>query len=63
VFFHSPSAKGERNGRYFTDFTIESFTEFIKDFTQLQLEEYWITGDVRLGRGDEKWLNVIMQKK
>ena len=55
--------EGERNGRYFTDFTIESFREFIKDFTELQLEEYWITGDVRPGRGDEKWLNVIMQKK
>lgn len=55
--------EGERNGRYFIDFTIESFTEFIKEFTQLQLEEYWITGDVRPGRGDEKWLNVIMLKK
>lgn len=42
---------------------VKSKKEFIKDFTELQLEEYWITGDVRPGRGDEKWLNVIMQKK
>ena len=54
--------EGERNGRYFTDFTIEMFTEFIQDVDNLKLEEYWITGDVRPGRGEEKWLNLILQK-
>ena len=24
--------------------------------------EYWITGDVRQGRGEERWLNIILQK-
>ena len=23
----------------------------------------WITGDVRPGRGEEKWLNLLLQKK
>lgn len=54
--------EGERNGRYFTDFTIEMFMEFIQDIDNLNLEEYWITGDVRPGRGEEKWLNLILQK-
>ena len=54
--------EGERNGRYFTDFTIETFIEFIQDIEYLKLEEYWITGDVRPGRGEEKWLNLILQK-
>ena len=54
--------EGERNGRYFTDFTINSFREFAKDIKQLKLEEYWITDDVRPGRGNEKWLNLILQK-
>lgn len=54
--------EGERNGRYFTDFTIEIFAEFIQDIDNLKLEEYWITGDVRPGRGEEKWLNLILQK-
>lgn len=54
--------EGERNGRYFTDFTIETFTEFIQDIEDLKLDEYWITGDVRPGRGEEKWLNIILQK-
>ena len=54
--------EGERNGRYFTDFTIETFKEFIQDIRDLKLDEYWITGDVRPGRGEEKWLNIILQK-
>lgn len=54
--------EGERNGRYFTDFTIETFTDFIHDIKYLKLKEYWITGDVRQGRSEEKWLNLILQK-
>lgn len=54
--------EGERNGRYFTDFTIDSFTDFMQDVKHLKLIECWITGDVRLGRGEEKWLNLILQK-
>lgn len=54
--------EGQRNGRYFTDFTIEMFTEFIQGIDNLKLEECWITGDVRHGRGEEKWLNLILQK-
>ena len=29
----------------------------------LKIEEHWITGDVRPGRGEEKWLNLLLQKK
>ncbi len=54
--------EGERNGRYFTDFTLESFKDYMQDMGTLQIEEYWVTGDVRCGRGDEKWLNLILRK-
>lgn len=54
--------EGERNGRYFTDFTEESFTEYISDLNNMLIEKSWITGDVRPGRGDEKWLNLILRK-
>ena len=54
--------EGERNGRYFVDFTQETFGEFIREVPELQIEEYWITGDVRPGRGEEKWLNLILRK-
>lgn len=54
--------EGERNGRYFTDFTLETFGEYMQEVPELQMEEYWITGDVRPGRGEEKWLNLILRK-
>lgn len=54
--------EGERNGRYFTDFTDKSFKEFIENVADVEIVEYWITGDVRQGRGEEKWLNIILQK-
>ena len=55
--------EGERNGRYFTDFTEETFTEFIKGMTGVTAEKMWITDDVRPGRGEEKWLNMILRKQ
>lgn len=54
--------EGERNGRYFTNFTERSFEDFMKDTDNLQIEDYWITGDVRPGRGEEKWLNLLLRK-
>ncbi len=54
--------EGERNGRFFTDFTAETFTDCIRGIERLQVEECWITDDVRPGRGDEKWLNLILRK-
>lgn len=54
--------EGERNGRFFTDFTEETFREFVSDVDEIKIEESWITGDVRPGRGDERWLNLILWK-
>ena len=60
--FYKFAFEGERNGRYFTDFTIETFTDFIKDLEKIRMETYWISTDVRPGRGEEKWLNVMLRK-
>ncbi len=54
--------EGERNGRYFKDFTEKSFEDFVKDMENLKIEEQWITGDARINRSQEKWLNVILRK-
>ena len=54
--------EGERNGRYFTDFTEDTFDKFIKVIPELTIEEAWSTSDVRPGRGEEKWLNLILRK-
>ncbi len=53
--------EGERNGRYFTDFTEETFGDFIADIPGICIVEQWVSADVRPGRGEEKWLNLILQ--
>lgn len=63
VSFKYSEFEGNRNGRYFTDMTEMSFNKFIKQFPELKIEDMWITGDVRQGRGDEKWLNLILRKQ
>ena len=55
--------EGMRNGRYFTDMTEESFKELLQKIGNLEIEETWITSDVRPGRGEEKWLNLFLRKK
>lgn len=54
---------GERNGRFFTDMTEETFEEFLGGIEGLEIEEQWKTSDVRPGRGEEKWLNLILRKR
>ncbi len=54
--------EGMRSGRYFIDFTEAAFAELMKSYPKLQIIETWITGDVRAGRGDEQWLNILLRK-
>lgn len=54
---------GERNGRFFTDMTEKTFAEFIFRIRDVEVEEQWTTSDVRPGRGEEKWLNLILRKR
>lgn len=53
---------GERNGRYFTDMTEGTFSKLLQKIPELEIEEQWITSDVRPGRGEEQWLNLILRK-
>ena len=52
---------GMRNGRFFIDFTEDTFGDFISEVEQLKIEKLWITSDVRPGRQNEKWLNTILR--
>lgn len=54
---------GDRNGRLFTDMTEDTFADLIKKIEDLMIEDLWVTSDVRPGRGEEKWLNLILRKK
>ncbi len=55
--------EGDRHGRFFTDFTEETFQQFINNYQNLKIEEQWISSDARPGRSDEKWLNLFIRKK
>lgn len=53
---------GERNGRFFTDLDEDGLARLVAEVGGLEVQELWITGDVRPGRGEEKWLNVLLKK-
>lgn len=55
--------EGLRNGRYFTDLTEASLEKLLETVPELGLVEQWVSGDVREGRSDEKWLNAIVKKE
>lgn len=61
--FKYGTEEGERNGRYFTDMTEEKLTGLLEKVPDFEIEEQWITSDVRPGRGEEKWLNLFLRKK
>ena len=61
--FKYGSFEGYRNGRYFSDFTESSMNELLEQFPGLKCIESWISSDVRPGRTEQKWLNIILQKQ
>ena len=60
--FKYGEGEGMRHGRYFSDFTEDSFTQLLEQVPALREEDHWVSSDVRPGRGDEKWLNLILRK-
>lgn len=62
VSFKYGEFEGYRGERYFTDFTEDTFYRFLTFVSGIKLIDEWISSDVRPGRGDEKWLNLILQK-
>ena len=54
--------EGMRNGRYFTDFTEKTLAEFMKDVPSLTMFEKWVTHDVRPGREEEQWINILARR-
>lgn len=61
VSFKYGTFEGIRNGRYFTDQTEESLHAILDKVGGLEIIRTGITGDVRPGREDEKWLNVLLR--
>ncbi len=55
--------EGMRGGRYFTNFKEDSLKEFFEIVPGLQVSDTWITGDVRPGREEERWINILARRK
>ena len=54
--------EGVRQDRYFTDFTKETLTDFWADISSFQIFDTWITQDVRPGREEEQWINLLARR-
>ncbi len=52
----------QRKGRHFSNFTEDSFSQLLKDLGLFNVEKFWKTSDVRPGRENEFWLNVVLKK-
>ena len=63
ISFKYGDFEGIRNNRYFTYLKEDSFNAILKDINHLKIIKEWITSDVRKDREEEKWLNLILQKK
>lgn len=53
----------EKDGRYFNCYTEDSFKTMISEIYDLKIQSLYVSGDVRPGRENEKWLNVICKKE
>lgn len=53
----------EKDGRVFSCFTPASMQEFIQGRQEFFLIEMKLSTDVRPGREDEGWVNVVLQKR
>ena len=53
---------GIKNGRFFTYLNEKMFKQIIKGINNLKIDSLSITKDVRVGRENEKWLNIFLNK-
>jgi len=51
-----------RDGRLFSNYDEKNFNALLTDQKELDVVKYWQTDDLRPGREDEKWLNILLKK-
>ena len=60
--FKHGTFEGVRNGRYFTDFTEKTITEFWKAESSMHIIDLWISQDVRTDRKEREWINLLAKR-
>ena len=53
--------EGERNGRFFNDFTEDTAIKMFEN-AEFEIIKTWLTNDARPERQDEKWVNILVKK-
>lgn len=51
-----------RKGRFFNDFTEETFKSLFSRHSGFEIQEIWLTDDARKNKKGKKWLNIILKK-
>lgn len=51
---------GNRNGRFFCDWTLDAFTHMLKHSTSFEICDFWESQDMR-GADHPEWLNLILK--
>ncbi len=54
--------EGDRNGRYYTDLNEERMEVILHTVPGFRIIKEWTSSDVRPGRNQEKWLNILLQR-
>ena len=54
--------EGMRNNRYFTDFTETTLSKLWIGIDSLQIIDIWTTQDVRPGREEKRWINLLARR-
>ena len=54
--------EGYRNDRYFTNMNEERIKPILEMVDGLRIEKQWVSSDVRVGRQNEKWFNILLRK-
>ena len=62
TYFKYGSFEGLKDGRYFTCFTDQALEEFWRRASSLRIFDWWITRDVRPGREEERWINLLARR-
>ena len=54
--------EGIRGGRYFIDLTEKSLAGLMAKVPSLQIVDNWVMNDVRPGREEERWINILARR-
>jgi len=50
-----------RDGRLFADYTEKRFDQLLDQVPEFELVGNWLISDLRPGRPEDKWLNILLR--